>query len=82
MGNSLGMLAAKEPDFQIHGLVKFQLFGQELWLTTTHVSILIVALLLLIFALVVRAKLSDAERPNPEPCRILPSLSLRCLTIW
>ena len=27
MGNSLGMLAAKEPDFQIHGLVKFQLFG-------------------------------------------------------
>ena len=38
MGNSLGMLAAKEPDFQIHGLVKFQLFGQELWLTTTHVS--------------------------------------------
>ena len=35
MGNSLGMLAAKEPDFQIHGLVKFQLFGQELWLTTT-----------------------------------------------
>ena len=61
MGNSLGMLAAKEPDFQIHGLVKFQLFGQELWLTTTHVSILIVALLLLIFALVVRAKLSDAE---------------------
>ena len=61
MGNSLGMLAAKEPDFQIHGLVRFQLFGQELWLTTTHVSILIVALLLLIFALVVRAKLSDAE---------------------
>ena len=50
MGNSLGMLAAKEPDFQIHGLVKFQLFGQELWLTTTHVSILIVALLLLIIA--------------------------------
>ena len=61
MGNSLGILAAKEPDFQIHGLVKFHLFGQELWLTTTHVSILIVCLLLLIFALVVRAKLSDTE---------------------
>ncbi|MCI8638832.1 MAG: F0F1 ATP synthase subunit A [Coprococcus sp.] len=61
MGNSLGILAAKEPDFQIHGLIKFHLFGQELWLTTTHVSILIVCVLLLIFALVVRAKLSDAE---------------------
>ena len=61
MGNSLGMLAAKEPDFQIPGLAKFKIFGQELWLTTTHVSILIVALLMLNFALVVRAKLSDAE---------------------
>lgn len=61
MGNSLGILAAKQPDFQIHGLVKFELFGQELWLTTTHVSILIVCAMLLIFALVVRSKLSDAE---------------------
>lgn len=61
MGNSLGILAAKEPDFQIHGLVKFHLFGQELWLTTTHVSILIVCVLLLIFALVVRSKLRDTE---------------------
>ena len=61
MGNSLGILAAKEPDFQIHGLVKFELFGQELWLTTTHVSILIVIALMLIFALVVRSKLSNAE---------------------
>lgn len=61
MGNSLGILAAKEPDFQIHGLVKFHLFGQELWLTTTHVSILIVCALLLIFALVVRSKLRDTE---------------------
>lgn len=61
MGNSLGILAAKEPDFQIHGLIKFHLFGQELWLTTTHVSILIVCALLLIFALVVRSKLRDTE---------------------
>lgn len=61
MGYSLGILAAKEPDFQIHGLVEFELFGQELWLTTTHVSILIVCAILLIFALVVRSKLSSSE---------------------
>ena len=53
MGTSLGILAAKQPDFQIHGLVQFELFGQELWITTTHVSILIVCALMLIFALVV-----------------------------
>lgn len=61
MGYSLGILAAKEADFQIHGLVKFDLFGQELWITTTHVSIFIVVALMLIFALVVRSKLSSAE---------------------
>ena len=66
MGASLGMLAAKQPDFQIHGLVKFNLFGQELWLTTTtHVSILIIVGGLLIFSLVVRSKLKDEEgRPG------------------
>ncbi len=61
MRDSLGILAAKQPDFQIHGLIKFELFGQELWITTTHVSILIVAAILLIFALVVRSKLSSSE---------------------
>ena len=80
MGNSLGMLAAKEPDFQIHGLVKFQLFGQELWLTTTHVSILIVALLLLIFALVVRAKLSGLLGLRPPTADYGVTLPLGLIT--
>ena len=40
MGNGLGIVAAKEADFMIHSLLKFELFGQELYLTTTHVSIL------------------------------------------
>lgn len=61
MGNGLGILAAKEPDFVVHGLIKLNLFDQELWITTTHVSILIVCALLLIFALVVRSKLSEAD---------------------
>ena len=38
MGNGLGIVAAKEADFMIHSLLKFELFGQELYLTTTHVS--------------------------------------------
>lgn len=62
MGTGLGILAAKSgPDFMIHGLVKFHLFGQELYLTTTHVSIVIVCLLLIVFALIVRSKLQDTE---------------------
>lgn len=61
MGNSLGILAAKEADFMIHSLVKFQLFGQELYLTTTHVSILIVCVGLIIFALIAKMKLKDTD---------------------
>lgn len=61
MGNGLGILAAKEPDFQIHGLVKFHLFGQELWITTTHVSLLIVCCMILILAITIRCKLKDTE---------------------
>ena len=30
MGNGLGIVAAKEADFMIHSLLKFELFGQEL----------------------------------------------------
>lgn len=61
MGDGLGVLAAKEVDFMIHGLIKLNLFGQELYITTTHVSILIVCVLLIVFAAVVRSKLKDTE---------------------
>lgn len=67
MGNGLGLLLAGggDVDFMIHGLIKFRLFGQELWITTTHVSVLIVCVLLVIFASVVRSKLKDTtEKPG------------------
>lgn len=61
MGNGLGILAAKEADFMIHSLVKFHLFGQELYLTTTHVSIFIIAAGLIIFGFITKAKVKDVE---------------------
>ena len=63
MGNAAGILLASEGniDFMIHGLVQFQLFGQTLWLTTTHVGILIVLATLMILAIVVKRKLKDNE---------------------
>ena len=48
-------------DFMIHGLIDFELFGQRLWITTTHVSLLIVMILIIIFALYVRAKLKSPD---------------------
>ena len=61
MGNGLGVLAAKEADFMIHSLVKFHLFGQELYLTTTHVSLFIICIGLIIFGFVARAKLKVVD---------------------
>ena len=62
VGNGLGILAAGgDVDFMIHGLIKLHLFGQELYLTTTHVSVLIVMVSLMIFAVVVKSKLKDED---------------------
>ena len=42
MGKFLDIMANKEPDFMIKELYEFELFGQTLHLTTTHISIFIV----------------------------------------
>lgn len=55
------VLANKEPDFMIHGLVKFDFLGQEVYLTTTHISLIIICVILIGLAGVVRLKLKDAD---------------------
>ena len=52
---SLNILAesasgSKNLDFMIHGLYKYELFGQELYLSTTTVSLAVVVLLITVFA--------------------------------
>lgn len=53
-GNNMG--------FMIKGLIPYKLFGQELWITTTHVSILIVDVFLIIFFLAVRKRMKNPEQ--------------------
>ncbi len=50
MGQGILLSAGSDIDFMIHGIFSYELFGQTLWITTTHVSILIVMLLIIIFA--------------------------------
>lgn len=61
MGKLLDVIANKEADFSIHYLQEFELFGQKLYLTTTHVSLFIVCALLILLALVIRLKLKDTD---------------------
>lgn len=56
--------ASSDMGFMIKGLFSYKLFGQELWITTTHVSILIVDVALIVFFLLVRRKM---KHPNDIP---------------
>ncbi|MBQ2801934.1 MAG: F0F1 ATP synthase subunit A [Lachnospiraceae bacterium] len=54
--------ASSDMGFMIKGLFSYELFGQELWITTTHVSVLIVDLVLLIFFLATKRKMKKASQ--------------------
>ena len=47
-------------DFMVHGVFSYELFGQTVWITTTHVCLLIVLLVLCIFAFVAGAAMKRA----------------------
>ncbi len=60
-----GILAAKEPDFMIKSLLKLNVLGQKVYLTTTHVSLLVICMILISFALAVRFCLKETdEKPG------------------
>ena len=64
-----GILAAAGGDeitFGVDGLFRYELFGQELWITNTHVSLLLVVLTMTIFALFANRAIRKAD-PNEVP---------------
>nr|WP_167957732.1 F0F1 ATP synthase subunit A [Anaerosporobacter faecicola] len=63
----MGMLrASQDVDFGITGYQEYTLFGQKLYFTTTHISIIIVMLALIIFAVIANRKIKKAD-PNKVP---------------
>ena len=54
------LVSADNIDFMIHGLFSYELFGQTVWITTSHVCILIVMLSLILFAIAANRKLAHA----------------------
>ena len=49
MGQGILLSAGAEVDFMVHGVFSYELFGNTVWITTTHVCLLIVLLLLMGF---------------------------------
>lgn len=60
LASTAGAIAASsDMGFMIKGLIPYKLFGQELWITTTHVSILIVDIVLLILFIATKRKMKN-----------------------
>ncbi len=53
--------SADNIDFMIHGIFSYELFGHEVWITTSHVCILIIMLVILTFAVIANRKLKHAS---------------------
>ena len=60
MGRGI-LLSADNIDFMVHGIFKYSFFGHEVWITTTHVCLLMVMLIMLIFAVIANRKMAKAE---------------------
>ena len=54
------LLSADNLDFMIHGIFSYTLFGQTVWITTSHVCILIVLLVLIGFFIAARVTMNKA----------------------
>lgn len=50
MGHGILLSGGEQFDFMVHGIFKYKFFGHEVWITNTHVSVLIVMLILIGFA--------------------------------
>lgn len=57
----MGMLISNEPDFMIHGVLKYQMFGQDFWITTTTIGMWILTILILLIAVLARRTLMNAQ---------------------
>ena len=51
MGHGILLSGGAEVDFNIHGVFQYSFFGHPVWITTSHICILIVMLLLIAFAI-------------------------------
>lgn len=62
-----------EITFGVDGLIRYELFGHELWITTTHISLLIVMVVIIAFAVVANRFIKKAD-PYKVPGKFLNAI--------
>ena len=60
MAQGILLTAENEVDFMIHGVFSYNFFGNTVWITTTHLSVLIVLLVLILFGVFARRTMLKA----------------------
>ncbi|MBQ7360213.1 MAG: F0F1 ATP synthase subunit A [Lachnospiraceae bacterium] len=60
MGQNVLLSSTVDIDFMIHGVLKYELFGQELWITTTHICLFIVLMIIIGFAVLANRAMKRA----------------------
>lgn len=60
MAHGILLSGAENVDFMIHGIFKYSFFGHEVWITTSHVCILFVMLILIGFAIAANRAMAKA----------------------
>lgn len=71
MGMMTVPMSLQEPDFMIHGVLKTEMFGQELWISTTTVGSWIITATLLLIAWIASRKLKKVnatDTPSTFQC--------------
>ena len=62
MEHGILLSGADNIDFMIHGVFKYSFFGHEVWITTTHVCVLIVMLIIIGFAIAANRCMAKCQR--------------------
>ena len=61
MGQGILLSSGADIDFMIHGVFSYELFGQTVWITTTHVCVLIVMLVIIGFCIAANRVIKHAS---------------------
>ena len=61
MGQGILLSGGADIDFMIHGVFSYELFGQTVWITTTHVCVLIVMIVIIGFCIAANRAVKHAS---------------------
>ena len=75
LGGGMPPVLAADVNIGVDGFLKYELFGHTFWLTTTHVSLVIILLFFTVFAVIANRALKKAD-PYKKPSMFVNILEL------